>query len=100
MVMDTPGPNRAVVDWPAIGNKLFDLLLPAGALRNRFETWNADTRLFLDIAAPELQRVPWELAQSPPPRRRMSARCSRSIACTHRWLQQPRCGIRAGPSGF
>lgn len=63
-----PG-QRTTDDFQGIARNLFDWLLPAGAVRQR---WNelhlADGfEIVLDVRVDELVQLPWELAQSPPP---------------------------------
>ena len=72
-VIGTDGAKRAAADWTGLPQKLFELLFPVGPLRNAFNTFGDDTRLFLDIEPEELQRVPWELARwDGPPLRLLS----------------------------
>jgi hypothetical protein len=71
-VLETEGQNRPAVDWPALGLKLFDLLIPEGPLRDRYKTCGVGSTLYLDIEPDDLARVPWELARSTAPEQRLA----------------------------
>ncbi|HYJ42606.1 MAG TPA: CHAT domain-containing protein [Steroidobacteraceae bacterium] len=76
-VVRTPGQDRANVDWNSLSAALFEMLFPVGPLRTAYAQLD-DTRLFLDIEPAELERVPWELAKSSNPTRRLSLNYTQS----------------------
>ncbi len=68
-VVETAGRDRSTVSWAGLGAALFNLLFPAGPLRERYKSWGQDIRLHLDVEPEELRRVPWELGCSTQPER-------------------------------
>lgn len=71
-VVRTPGAARAGVDWNSLSIALYDMLFPVGPLRTAHAGIADNTRLFLDIEPPELERVPWEIAKASNPSRRLA----------------------------
>lgn len=64
--------DRSHPDFAEIAQTLFDWLIPPGDVRQRWIALNAAGQppLHLDIRVEGLAQLPWELACSPPPRRR------------------------------
>jgi hypothetical protein len=64
-IMNVEPTQRNHADFGVIGETLYNWLLPAGPIRERWLRLQAGTALRIDIRDETLARLPWELVRSP-----------------------------------